>query len=304
MRGRGNFPELPLWRNPQLLAGVTRPRVATAPFKGIPEDSNGKHQQQTILATEGVFHELAMERVPHGGTTCSRLVKAIMEKCLFLTDAWLWQDDFFSRLMTLFFAGCSERPAWIWITPQRLTIQDRQDHAFKVAQTALLPKEVGTGSKLWDHRLSLCGLNISCEGLLLLPKRDCPIRDTKIIHQQIVRDLKNTAGRIMFRTFEDWCYLSTGDKHDQADAVAARVPALGQFFDEASKIQFAPIISLVRLNYTGSQVDLLAFNLHPQEGKAVDFRAMIYPFEYCLRSNANSYEMLRRAVTPGCWDYL
>ena len=293
-----------LWHNPHALAGIGRARVASVPFVGIPADSDGKHEQQVILATEAVLHDLATKTVRHGSMTCGRLVKAIMDKCRFLTDAWLWQDEFFSRLMALFFAAGSDLPAWISITPRRLTIQDRQDPGFNVEQTPLHPRHAGTGSKIWEHRLALCGLNVACEGLILTTKPDCPIRDTRIVYQPILRDMKNKAVGLMFRTFEDWCYLATDDQHDRAAAVAAKVPALGQFFDERSKLQSAPIITLTRLDATARRVDILAFNLHPQEGKAIDFRAVVYPFEYYLRSNANCHAMLRRAVTPGCWEYL
>ena len=304
MRRRFDPDEESFWRNPRPLAGIGRARVASVPISGIPHRPDGKHEQQVILATESVLHKLAMTIVPHNHTTCGLLVKAVMDKCRFQTDAWLYQGEFFSRLMALFFAAGSDLPAWLSITPQRMTVQHRQDRGFTVEQTPSSPKPAGTGSRLWDHRLGLCGLNISCEGLILTPRQDCPMRDTRIVYQTITREMTHEASGHLCRIFEDWCYLATGDKQDQADAAIAKVPALKTFFNEQSKIQLAPIITLARIDYTGEWLQILAFDVHPQEGKAIDFRTCVCPFEYILRSGVDTDAMLRRAVTPGCWDYL
>ena len=292
------------WRDPRPLAGIERAHVAAVPISGVPYHPDGRHEQQVILATESVLHELATKIVPHNHTTCGLLVKEVMDKCRFQTDAWLYQGEFFSRIMALFFDADSDSLAWLSIIPQRLTVQYRQDRGFTVEQTPSPAKPAGTGAKLWDHRLGLCGLDVSCEGLILTPRQDCPMRDTRIVYQTITRDMKDEAGGLRYRVFEDWCYLATGDKQDQADVAACKVPALNTFFNDQNKIQSAPLVALARIDHRSQRMQALAFSLHPQEGKAIDFRACVTPFGYILRSGVNIDALLRRAMTPGCWDYL
>lgn len=289
----------PLWQEFRPLA-VWPPRVALITSSGIPECRYNKHQQELILATEEFFHK----------TSNHNYILTIIQKHCRFGDAWLEQRPFFSRLLSSFFDGASDCPAWIVMIPQRMTFQFRQDRRHVTGQLIGRRYAVAAGDRLADHRLPLRNVQLQGDGLNMLVRKDCPRRDTHLTYQIITRTLEMPPGKPMkMNTPEHWYYLSTPDgAEDETDARSAVVPALRQFFDAERHIQMATLIDFCKLSSNGQRVSTLTCNLEPSHfspgsdgGRVIDFRATTGGlFEYYLRIGANSHDVLRQATT-GNW---
>ena len=287
---------VPLWRNHQPLTGINRPRIASMPIAGLPEEFNGRNEVDVILATEEVLH---------AGACRNAVLASIAKRCCFLSDAWSYQRPFFSNLMASYFSQASDLPAWISIYPRRVTFRSRQDQGRRVRQTSGLFYSQFPATKLRDNALCLGGYKISGEDLLLTPKTDRRLQETHVVIQTIDRAISDRTCNIAFRIQETWSYLATpGDADDVASALSGSVPALGRHFDKKIGVQNAAIVSLCRLSECGKFLDVLAFNLEPFEGKVLDFRSSLNPFAYTLMSDANNHALLTQVVTPGGWQHL
>ena len=304
MRPHREYDRYPLWRDPVPLIGIDQPRVASATMAGFSETPGGKHKGWCILATERVLHDQCY----HGPLLDT--VGAVLHAD---TAAWKYQRPFYSGLLYRFFSETGDDPAWVGITPQRITMHHRQERGIAVETIPFDACLTTKGNELGKHPLYLGGMTVPSDDLLMAPRQGAQTKDTRVSYQTIQRNLINWQGDTLFRVHEHWCFLASGDAEDQADMAAAQVPSMRQFFDAESRIQAAAIISLCKLSRCGEQMSSISFDLHPYEdkvtgtgvpGQLLDFRSMIYPFEFYLRSYSPIHALLRQSVTPGGWDYL
>lgn len=304
MRRRREYDRYPLWKNSAPLVGIDPPRLSVITQGGFPERPDGRHQGWSFLATERRMHEQRTQEIIRDHTANVLNLDA---------GAWAFQRPFFIELFSRFFGESRDNPAWVVIAPQRITIHHRQQRGHVVETSPGDAFLTTRGHELRKYPLRLGGLEMPSDDLLLAPRLYSKVKDTRVAHQLIQRDLKDWRGDTLFRIHEEWCYLATGDGEDLSDMAAGRIPSMRQFIDTDARIQTAAHIALCKLSGCREYIEAISFDLHPHEprlsglgvpGQVLAFRWMIYPLEFYMRTDLNNHRLLQNAVTRGGWEPL
>lgn len=290
---RENGP-VPVWEQPSPLREITDPRVVWTPWAGLSPRPNRMHETVAFVATEDAFCDEVTQK---------QILQNVGQWCGF-DGKWQWQRDVFRDIMTCFFTQNSDLPAWVLLAPRRITMGFRQERGVTVTTIANEPETLIDGADYKYHRLDIRGHKLSCKYLILEPGSDRRLKDTKIVTQIVRRELRSPSQGLVLITSVTWQYFCLKDNGDATDVLAAKVPSMREFFNEADGTLEVPLLSFCRMSGCMRRIDTLSFNLHPKTGAVLDFRTGRDKLEFNLRSNPNNHVLLHRALTDGCWERL
>jgi hypothetical protein len=280
-----------LWRRMPEFAGIGKMRWTTWEPPGFPAELPGPRTVAIVLGQQRHFQHL--DRID-----CLlrdiELLAGIQDQ-----DAWRYQRKFFRQLLRTYFDDC-DLPGWVQVNPMRPGFRQRiANGRGKVSHKAQLGQRQFRCKNLGQEWLTIHGRAVHTGGLLMFHRGGVLEPDLELRQMHLHRELSNDGLGPPVYAREEWLFLVSRDSAERRLALRGLNPSVECFRDDVSGANFAPIISLCRVNATWRQIELLAINLRPEVGEVLDLRPMQYDFEFYFRSHMTNHTMMERLLIPG-----
>jgi hypothetical protein len=280
-----------LWHRMREFAGVSKVRWTTWEPPGFPAAMPGARKVAIIFGEQRHFKHL--DRID-----CVlrdiELLANIKDQ-----DTWRDQHQFFRELLRSFYND-SDLPGWVQVNPMRPGFRQRVANGRgKVRHSAQLGQHQFRCRKLGQEWLTIHGRAVHTGGLRMFHRGGVVDPDLELRQLHLHRELRNDGLGPPVYAREEWLFLVSRDGEERRMALRGLNPTVECFRDEASGANFAPIISLCRINEVWKQVEIVAINLRPEIGEVLDLRPTKYDFDYYFRSHMANHVMMERLLIPG-----